>query len=73
MDRGRPQYCAALTREAVIRELRCYAGIQFDPELSKEFLAILEAGVWDIDPTFLSELTADAGRLPAAGPGALAG
>ncbi len=66
-------YREALPREAVIRELHCYAGIQFDPELSKEFLAILEAGVCDLDPTFLANVTAGVGRLSSAGPGALAG
>jgi response regulator RpfG family c-di-GMP phosphodiesterase len=66
-------YREALSREAVIRELRCYAGIQFDPDLSKEFLAILEAGVCDVDPTFLVDVATGAGRLSSAGPRALAG
>ncbi len=55
----------------MIRELRCYAGIQFDPELSKEFLAILESGVCEIDPTFLADVTAGVNRLSSAGSEAL--
>ena len=66
-------YREALSREAVIRELRVYSGIQFDPDLSKEFLAILETGVCDVDPTFLADVASGAARVPADGSRALAG
>ena len=55
MSSDRP-YRKALSRDVVCEELRRFSGIQFDPELTKQFLFVLESGAWDIDP----ELVADA-------------
>ncbi len=43
MSCDRP-YRAALNQERVMDELRRFAGIQFDPELVKELLALIEVG-----------------------------
>jgi response regulator RpfG family c-di-GMP phosphodiesterase len=48
-------YRPALTRELVCRELRRHAGKQFDPDLAKEFLAVLETGISDVDPEFVAD------------------
>ena len=53
---------AARTQAAAVGELRREAGRQFDPELAKEFVAILESGVCDMD----LERVASAVALPAA-------
>jgi len=53
MSCDRP-YRRALSRSVVIGELTRFAGVQFDPHLTKEFLAVLESGVCDV------ELVADA-------------
>jgi len=42
-------------REVAVAELRRWAGVQFDPEIAKEFLACLEAGLCDIDPQLLAD------------------
>ena len=55
MSSDRP-YRKALSRDVVCDELRRFAGVQFDPELAKEFLFVLESGACDID----MELVADA-------------
>jgi len=57
MSSDRP-YRDALDRSVVISELRRYAGSQFDPALVKEFLAILETGVCDVDAEFLADSVA---------------
>ncbi len=48
-----------LTREATLIEFERCAGTQFDPELSKEFLAILETGACDVDPELIADAVAD--------------
>ena len=53
MSSDRP-YRKALSRETAVSELRRYAGVQFDPDVAKEFLAILELGVCDSDPELLA-------------------
>jgi len=58
-------YRQALRREIVISEFKRYAGIQFDPTLSRIFLEILEQGVADVDVTALAE-----SRSPAEQPAA---
>jgi putative nucleotidyltransferase with HDIG domain len=55
MTCARP-YRPSLERDVVIAELLRFAGVQFDPILAKEFVAILETGVLDVEP----ELIADA-------------
>jgi putative two-component system response regulator len=41
-------------RDHAAAELRRWAGVQFDPEISKEFLLCLEAGLCDVDPQQLA-------------------
>jgi len=65
MTCNRP-YRPALTRERVCTELRRSAGDQFDPNLAKEFLAILETGISDVDPEFVADALAGALRAPRA-------
>ena len=55
MSCDRP-YRAALDRDVICGEMRRYSGVQFDPDLTKEFLRILDTGICDVDP----ELVADA-------------
>jgi HD-GYP domain-containing protein (c-di-GMP phosphodiesterase class II) len=55
MSCDRP-YRAALDRNVICGELRRFSGVQFDPDLAKEFLRILDTGICDVDP----ELVADA-------------
>ena len=43
-------YRRALARPALLTELDRFAGVQFDPSLAREFLAILRTGVCDGDP-----------------------
>jgi len=52
MTSDRP-YRRALARELATAELRRCAGVQFDPEIAREFLACLEAGLCDVDPQLL--------------------
>lgn len=59
MSCDRP-YRQALRRDVVIHELQRFAGVQFDPIVAKEFLAILEAQAGDVDVTLLAETTAPA-------------
>jgi len=65
MTCNRP-YRPALTRERVCKELRRSAGGQFDPDLAKEFLAVLETGISDVDPEFVADALAGALRVPRA-------
>jgi response regulator RpfG family c-di-GMP phosphodiesterase len=55
MSCDRP-YRPALERDAIRRELHRCSGVQFDPELVKEFFGILEAGVCDVDPEFVADV-----------------
>jgi putative nucleotidyltransferase with HDIG domain len=59
-------YRPALTRERVCAELRRGAGGQFDPNLAKEFLAVVETGICEVDPEFLADALAGALRPPQA-------
>jgi putative nucleotidyltransferase with HDIG domain len=63
MTCSRP-YRQALTREEVCAELRRAAGEQFDPNLAKEFLGVLETGICDVDPQFVADALASAERVP---------
>jgi HD-GYP domain-containing protein (c-di-GMP phosphodiesterase class II) len=61
MTSDRP-WRSARTQAAALAELRREAGRQFDPALAKEFAALVESGVCDVD----LELVADAvGGAPA--------
>jgi response regulator RpfG family c-di-GMP phosphodiesterase len=59
MSCDRP-YRAALDRNVICRELRCYSGIQFDPDLTKEFFQILDSGICDVDPELVAGAIAEA-------------
>lgn len=66
MSCDRP-YRQALRRDVIVSEFKRYGGIQFDPELSRLFLEILEEGVSDVDVTELAEVeTKDTPAQPAA-------
>jgi len=60
MSCDRP-YRQSLRRDVVIGELKRFSGIQFDPYLAKEFLAILEAGSDEVDLALLAETAAETG------------
>jgi response regulator RpfG family c-di-GMP phosphodiesterase len=64
MSCDRP-YRQALRREVVLAEFRRFAGVQFDPTLTKEFLAILESSANEVDVTLFAET---ASEEPAAAP-----
>lgn len=49
-------YRPSLGSKLAAAELRRFAGVQFDPELSKEFVAILETGVFEEGPDFFADL-----------------
>ncbi len=57
-------YRPALTRALVCTELQRSSGGQFDPELAKEFLAVLETGICDVDPEFVADALASARQAP---------
>jgi putative nucleotidyltransferase with HDIG domain len=63
MTCNRP-YRPALTRALVCTELLRSAGKQFDPNLAKEFLAILETGICDVDPEFVADALVGAQQRP---------
>jgi HD-GYP domain-containing protein (c-di-GMP phosphodiesterase class II) len=65
MSSDRP-YRKALSRETAVSELRRYAGIQFDPDVVVEFLAILELGVCDSNPEFLTGIISESDTASAA-------
>ena len=52
----------ALERSEVLARLCRHAGHQFDPDLVKEFLAILEMGADSADSELVAELASDVGR-----------
>jgi len=54
-----PPYRAALERGAIYTELRRFAGVQFDPDLVKEFLGILETGACDVDTERVADIIAE--------------
>ncbi len=62
MNSGRP-HREALPREVVQLELRRGAGRQFDPDLVKEFLTILETGVCELDPEWVADAVTQATAL----------
>jgi putative nucleotidyltransferase with HDIG domain len=59
MTRERP-YRRALDREQITDELRRFSGSQFDPEIAKEFLALIDSGACDVDPEIVAEALANA-------------
>jgi putative nucleotidyltransferase with HDIG domain len=58
MSCDRP-YRAALDRSVSREELRRFSGVQFDPDLTKEFLRILDTGICDVDPEFVADAIAE--------------
>jgi putative nucleotidyltransferase with HDIG domain len=56
MSCDRP-YRRALRREVALAEFSRFAGVQFDPNLVKEFAAIVESSTNDVDITLLAEAT----------------
>lgn len=59
MSCDRP-YRKALPRQAVLDELRRFAGIQFDPVIAKEFLALLESGEDEANVEVMASVIAEA-------------
>ena len=60
MSCDRP-YRRALSREAAVCEIELGRGVQFDPDLAKEFLLLIETGACDVDPTLVADAVAVAG------------
>ncbi|MFQ5416540.1 MAG: HD domain-containing phosphohydrolase [Myxococcota bacterium] len=58
MASDRP-YRDALGRDAIFAEFKRFAGSQFDPDLVKEFIAILQTGVCDVDPELVADIFSD--------------
>jgi len=54
MSCDRP-YRHALDRQVITNEFQRFSGTQFDPNLAKEMLTLLETGVWDVDPQMLAQ------------------
>jgi response regulator RpfG family c-di-GMP phosphodiesterase len=54
MSCDRP-YRRALDRRVITDEFQRFSGTQFDPNLAKEMLLLLETGVWDVDPQLLAD------------------
>jgi cyclic di-GMP phosphodiesterase len=54
MSCDRP-YRRALARQVITDEFKHFGGRQFDPNLAKEILLLLDTGIWDIDPQILAE------------------
>ncbi len=61
MSCDRP-YRKALSPEIIRNEFERYAGVQFDPEIAKEFLLILDTG--DIDLQLLADTASGPGSVP---------
>ena len=61
MSSRRP-YRPALERSEALARLCRHAGHQFDPDLVKEFLAILETGADSADSELVAELVSDVGQ-----------
>ncbi len=67
MSCDRP-YRRALDRQVITDEFQRFSGTQFDPNLAKELLLLLETGVWDVDPQLLAESVGErVSRIAAAG------
>ena len=62
MSVDRP-YRKALDRDSILAEFERFAGVQFDPNLVKEFLTILESGVCDVEPELVAEVIAETRTL----------
>jgi response regulator RpfG family c-di-GMP phosphodiesterase len=56
-------YRRALAREVVVREIERFGGVQFDPSLSKEFLAVIETGACDVDVVSLADAVGGSGHV----------
>ena len=56
MSCDRP-YRRALARQVITDEFKHFGGRQFDPNLAKEILVLLDTGIWDVDPQLLAEST----------------
>jgi response regulator RpfG family c-di-GMP phosphodiesterase len=54
-------YRQALPRAVILGELNRFAGVQFDPDLTKEFMTILEAGACEVDPELVADAVTTAG------------
>ena len=54
MSCDRP-YRRALDRQVISDEFQRFAGTQFDPNLAKELLLLLETGIWDVDPQLFAD------------------
>lgn len=54
MSCDRP-YRRALARQVITDEFKHFGGRQFDPNLAKEIVVLLDTGVWEIDPQMLAE------------------
>jgi HD-GYP domain-containing protein (c-di-GMP phosphodiesterase class II) len=63
MTSDRP-WRSARTQAAAISELRREAGRQFDPALAKEFAALVESGLCDLDLEVVADVV---GSVPATG------
>jgi putative nucleotidyltransferase with HDIG domain len=59
MSSDRP-YRKALARATAIDEIRHFSGTQFDPDIAKEFLVVLESGACDIDLEIVSDAVSSA-------------
>jgi putative two-component system response regulator len=59
MSRDRP-YRRAMDRELITDELRRFSGSQFDPEIAKQFLVLIDSGVCDDDDELVAEALANA-------------
>jgi len=58
MNGDRP-YRQALGRAAIFAEFERFAGVQFDPDLVKEFLAILQTGICDVDADYVADVISE--------------
>jgi putative nucleotidyltransferase with HDIG domain len=54
MSCDRP-YRRALAHEVTAEEFRRFSGKQFDPNLAKELVSLLDTGIWDVDPKLLAD------------------
>ena len=59
MSCDRP-YRRALARPVILSEFERFSGVQFDPELCKAFLAVLDSGADEVDSQLVADAIADA-------------